>query len=240
MELMLLILSLLLNIGCIVLIIKSERYGHYIENLFAKLDFVEMEESHRPDYWTLQGWTNSIAKQHTQYDVAFIGNSLIYNGDFQFFFQNVKVINLGVSGNTLMDMQRRIPTLVAANPKKVFVMAGANDLLITSLEEYTENYKLFLIQIKNFLPHTRIFVQSMLPMNSMAGYKQIPAYTILEANKRVKELSVKEECKFIDLYSVFASNDELPTQYSYDGLHLRDSAYSLWAETIRDIIQSDK
>ena len=77
-------------------------------------------------------------------------------------------------------------------------------------------------------------------MNSMAGYKQIPAYTILEANKRVKELSVKEECKFIDLYSVFASNDELPTQYSYDGLHLRDSAYSLWAETIRDIIQSDK
>lgn len=239
MELILLILSLLLNIGCVIIIIKSERYGHYIENVFVRLGFVEMEESHRPDYWMLQGWTNSIAKQHTQYDVAFIGNSLIYNGDFQFYFPHIKIVNLGVSGNTLMDMQRRIPTLVAANPPKVFVMAGANDLLVSSLDEYTENYKSFLTQIKKSLPHTEIFVQSMLPMNSMAGYKQIPASTILEANKLVKELSVKEKCQFIDLYSVFASDDELPTQYSYDGLHLRNSAYSLWAETIKDIILLD-
>ena len=128
--LILLIFSLILNVGLIYVLIMSERMNHSIEAALDKRGWIEMPESHRPDYWMLQGWTNSVSKQHIQYDVAFIGDSHIYNGDFQSFFPDTKIINLGVSGNTLKEMQRRIPTLVAASPKKVFIMSGVKGVQV--------------------------------------------------------------------------------------------------------------
>lgn len=89
--LILLIFSLILNVGLIYVLIMSERMNHSIEAALDKRGWIEMPESHRPDYWMLQGWTNSVSKQHIQYDVAFIGDSHIYNGDFQSFFQTLKL-----------------------------------------------------------------------------------------------------------------------------------------------------
>lgn len=230
------IISIVLNMALIYVLVLSERMNHSIEIALGKRGIIKMDEKHRPDYWMLQGWTNSIAKQHTQYDVAFIGNSLTYNSDFQKYFPDLKIINLGVSGNTLRDMQRRIPTLVATQPRKVFVMAGANDLLSISIEEYVHDYELFLLIIKSSLPETEIYVQSILPMNSSAGHKQVAANDIIEANKRITELATKQGVAYIDLYSSYVVDNMLPAKYSIDGLHLKDDAYSIWAMAIHNYI----
>ena len=171
--------------------------NHSIEAALDKRGWIEMPESHRPDYWMLQGWTNSVSKQHIQYDVAFIGDSHIYNGDFQSFFPDTKIINLGVSGNTLKEMQRRIPTLVAASPKKVFIMAGANDLVLEDIDSFINDYSSFISRLKQNIPATAIYLQSILPMNSIAEHKQVDASKINKANERIKELCVQENIIYV-------------------------------------------
>lgn len=231
-----LVVSLLLNVVLIYLLVMSERMNHSIEIALDKRGLVQMNEKHRPDYRMQQGWTNSIEKQHKQYDVAFFGNSLTYNSDFQRYYPDLAIINLGVSGNTLKDMRRRISTLVAANPKKVFIMAGANDLLIESIDEYEEDYMNVINNIKKFLPMTRIYVQSMLPMNASAGYKQVPSNTIIEANRRIRILSEKMNVTYVDIFSSYAIADTLKSDVSDDGLHLIPDSYCIWGDVIKKFI----
>lgn len=227
-----LVLSVLLNIGLAYILIKSERANHFIERTLDKHGLIKMNDVNRSEFWALQGWTNSISKQHTQFDVAFLGNSLTYNSDFQESFPNVRIINLGVSGNTLKDMLRRIDLLEAAKPKKVFIMAGANDFLVESVEQYILDYAELVITIKERLPETEIFIQSMLPMNEIAGKKRIEPSVILEANKQLKAFADKENITYIDLYSLYAQNDTLSLQFTDDGLHLKPKAYDVWSQAI--------
>ena len=235
--LILLIFSLILNVGLIYVLIMSERMNHSIEAALDKRGWIEMPESHRPDYWMLQGWTNSVSKQHIQYDVAFIGDSHIYNGDFQSFFPDTKIINLGVSGNTLKEMQRRIPTLVAASPNKVFIMAGANDLVLEDIDSFINDYSSFISRLKQNIPATAIYLQSILPMNSIAEHKQVDASKINKANERIKELCVQENIIYVDLWSLYAEYSLLPAEYSKDGLHLTPKGYTFWMEALKKYIQ---
>lgn len=216
----------------------SERMNHSIEIALDKRDIIKMDETHRPDYRILQAWTNSIAKTHAKYDIAFLGNSLTYNSDFQKYYPEYKIINLGVSGNTLKDMKRRIPTLVAACPNKVFIMAGANDLVVSSVADLIDDYTQLLKEIKKKLPNANVFIQSILPMNSDAGHKQISASTIIEANNKLKTLAQTCNITFVDIYHKYSDQDTLPSKYSSDGLHLKEKAYDIWAHAIKDFIEN--
>ena len=65
----------------------------------------------------------------------------------------------------MIGMLRRVPILKAANPKKIFIMAGTNDLVHIGLEEYEKRYENLLRTIKDALPNARIYIQSVLPSN---------------------------------------------------------------------------
>lgn len=236
--LIILSISILLNVILVYLLVLSERMNHSIEIALDKRNLIKMNETHRPDYWILQGWTNSIAKAHAKYDIAFFGNSLTYNSDFQRYYPDYKIINLGVSGNTLKDMKRRISTLVAACPNKVFIMAGANDLVVSSVVDFIDDYSQLLNEIQKELPDANIYIQSILPMNSDAGNKQVPTSTIIEANEKLKTLAQIYDIKFVDIYSKYSDRDTLPSVYSSDGLHLKENAYDIWAQAIKDYIEN--
>lgn len=62
-------------------------------------------------------------------------------------------------------MQRRVSMLTAANPKKVFIMAGTNDLVHIDLEEYKKRYDNLVSAIMDSLPKSSIYVESVLPTN---------------------------------------------------------------------------
>lgn len=218
------------------LLIMSERMNHSIEIALDKRDIIKMDETHHPDYWIIQGWANSIAKTAAEYDIAFFGNSLTYNSDFQKYYPEYNIINLGVSGNTLKEMKRRIPTLVEARPSKIFIMAGANDLAVFSVVDFIDDYTQLIKEIKCKLPGANVFIQSILPMNTDAGKKQIAAPTIIEANNQLKKLAQRHDVVFIDLYKEYSCRDTLPSDYSSDGLHLKEKAYEIWAHTIYDYI----
>lgn len=214
----------------------SERSSHSIEQALDRHGIIKMDETHRPDYWILQGWTNSIAKTHVKYDIVFLGNSLTYNSDFQKYFPEYKILNLGVSGNTLKEMKRRIPTLLAANPQKIFIMAGANDLIVSSEDDFTDDYIKLVKEIKYQLPNAKIFIQSILPMNSNAGNKRVETSKILETNNQLRTMAQIHNIVFVDLYRRYSDMDTMPSKYSSDGLHLKEEAYDIWANAINDYI----
>lgn len=234
--LILLIISLLGNVLLLYLLVMSERSGHSIEQALDRHGVIKMKDNHYPDYWINKGWENSISQLNMRFDVAFLGNSLTYGGNFQEFFPNVKIYNLGVSGSKLCDMKRRIPLLKATKPRKVFIMAGANDLLVSSIDQFIADYKDLITEILKALPNIQIYIQTILPMNSDAGPKQIASNIIIEANDKLRILSAGLNVTCVDLYTHYNQNDSLPEEYSTDGIHLKQGAYSIWAETLSEFI----
>lgn len=234
----LLIISILGNVLFLFLLVMSERSSHPIEQALDRHGIIKMDEKHRSDYWICKGWENSISQLNLRFDIVFLGNSLTYGGNFQEYFPGVKLCNLGVSGSTLCDMRRRIPLLKAAKPRKLFLMAGANDLLVSSIDQYIDEYTKLITEIRKTLPNIQIYVQTILPMNSDAGPKRIAPDVIIEANDRLSILSSELNVTFVDLYTRYNQNDSLPKEFSKDGLHLNQEAYSVWAETIYEFIQN--
>lgn len=233
---LLLCASVLVNILLVKVVVVAERQFHVIGMSLDRHDIVRLEDKSYPDYWARMGWTNTIEKLHTKFDIAFFGNSITRGSDFQQVFPDKKIINLGYSGDDLTGMVKRVPMLKAANPSKVFIMAGTNDLIQVNIDEYKDRYTKLLQAIKASLPNTKIYIESVLPSNhDMANYA--PNEKVQQANKVAEELAGKFNSQFINLYDLYANeNNELPKEWTKDGVHLHPQYYKCWAEKIAPFI----
>lgn len=183
--------SVLFNILLIGVVVVAEKYSHVFEQALIRRGYINVTsdaDKLSPDYWATVGWTNTVQKLHTDFDIAFFGNSITRGSDFQLDFPDKKIINLGYSGDNMIGMLRRVPMIQAANPSKVFIMAGTNDLVHISLDEYKERYTKLLQAINNSLPNTKIYIESVLPSNhDMSSYA--PNDKVQQANKIAEELA---------------------------------------------------
>ncbi|MEY8686932.1 GDSL-type esterase/lipase family protein [Bacteroides sp. AN502(2024)] len=228
--------SVLFNILLLGVVIVAERQGHVFSMVLERRDIVHLDDRSHSDYWARMGWTNTIEKLHTEFDVAFFGNSITRGSDFQLFFPEKKIINLGYSGDNMIGMLRRIPMLKAANPHKVFIMAGTNDLVHISLDDYEVRYTKLLQAIKDSLPNTKIYIESVLPSNHSLG-NYTPNEKVQKANFIAKDLASKFNGQFINLYDLYVDdNNELPQEWTRDGVHLYPEHYDKWANAIKTMI----
>ena len=197
-----------------------------------------LEDEAHADYWVRKGWTNTIEKLHIDFDVAFFGNSITRGSDFQLVFKDKKIINLGYSGDNMPGMQRRVSMLTAANPKKVFIMAGTNDLVHIDLEEYKKRYDNLLSAITDSLPNTNVYVESVLLTNHYVGKgNYAPNSKVIKANEIARSLCKKYHCTYIYLYKLYVGADgELKETYTKDGVHLFPKHYDKWSNAIRPYI----
>lgn len=126
--------------------------------------------------------------------------------------------------------------LSATNPKKIFLMAGTNDLRTISFKEYTARYMQLIKTIKESMPNASIYIQSVLPTNhSMANYA--PNKKIQKANIILKDIAKDLDCTYIDLYSLYVnSENELNIELTRDGVHLFPQSYNIWAKAIEKYI----
>lgn len=82
---------------------------------------------------------------------------------------------------------------------------------------------------------TKIYVQSILPVREPS---EVDNEKIIEANDILRELALEHDCVFIDLHSAFVDSDgKLIEEYSKDGVHLKEEAYEVWVEAIREYIE---
>lgn len=196
-----------------------------------------VDNTRRQVEWrVLEGWANSIEKMNLNADVVFYGNSIIYESNFQLFFSDLRVCNLGCNRDDLDDLIFRSFMIKSAKPQKIFVLGGINRLMDTSLEDFEKKYSLLIDTIIKQNPSAEIFLQSMLPVNVEmeigSRYKDC-VNKIKQANIIIKRISMSRQCVFVDLYTAYNVNDLLPTKLTRDGVHLTPDAYAIWAQLIK-------
>lgn len=152
------------NIVTLLILGYVAKKSGYIHKLKIKMGILSPPEK-EPDYWAVKGWENTIKKLDYDADIVFLGNSITYYGAFNKAFPDKKVVNLGYPGDKINGMMRRIETIKAVSPEKVFVMAGINGLKDMELKTFYEKYKLLVDSIKKAVPDADIYLQSILPVN---------------------------------------------------------------------------
>ncbi|MFT3902278.1 MAG: GDSL-type esterase/lipase family protein [Niabella sp.] len=174
---------------------------------------------------------------HSKKDIIFLGNSITAGVDWAELLQNSRAKNRGISGDITFGVLERLHEVVAGKPKKVFILIGINDISRNiPVSVILGNYKRMIAQIKAGSPSTKIYFQTVLPVNSNIPPKknhygkdeQIDA-----VNKGLKELCNIEKVGCIDIHPYFVKDGKLNEEYTYDGLHLNIKGYKLWASILK-------
>lgn len=176
----------------------------------------------------LQGWTNSLRQMNARADVVFFGDSLIYNGDFASVLPDKVVCNLGLRGDTLQGMNKRVEQINLLNPRIVYLMAGINDVASKSFVEFREQYESLIRVLKAQNPTTALVVFSMLPVNDVEFKISCNNEQIARCNEEIVSLCMKHGVSYIDLFVLYEQCGQLPNEMTLDGIHLIQSAYHLW------------
>ena len=174
--------------------------------------------------------------------IVFVGDSMTDEGDWSRLFPKVNTVNRGIGGDTTLGLLNRLDTIVDLNPEKIFLMIGTNDLCFNrSIEETIESYNQILKTLHEKLPHSAIYIESVLPFNDEI-FPSVYLRTnpnILQLNDELRKLAEKYGDEYIDLVPVFQDEaGRLPQELTSDGLHLNERGYELWHRQIEPFVMA--
>lgn len=170
-------------------------------------------------------------------NIVFLGNSLTHGCEWHELLGMPNVVNRGINGDVVQGILERIDPIVNGHPAKIFLLSGANDVSHDlSADSIATAIGNLIDYIKTKSPSTRIYLQSMLPINNsfgryklMAGKEQV----IRDINARLEPMAGEKGVRWINLYPYFCDADgNLRADFTNDGLHLLGPAYLVW----RDIV----
>ena len=179
-------------------------------------------------------------------DIIFLGNSITNGAEWAELFQNKRVKNRGISGDICQGVYDRLTPISAGKPSKIFLMIGINDMARgTSIDSIADATLKIIKKIQSESPRTRIYLQSILPVNDSFGMFQghmKRKADIKPLNGKLEQLSKTEKITFIDLYSHFVIPDTefMNPAYTNDGLHLTGEGYLKWVEIMKPFLKAKK
>lgn len=209
-----------------------ESQTHYMLLLLDKFGICRIDAELHPRFHVIQAWAASLRKMQLDVDVAFIGDSHTAGAEFNEEFPDKKIVMLGVGGDCVGMVEDRLPTVVAVNPKKLFVLVGINDLYRVDSEVLLERYERLMSRIKNELPETSVYIQSIIPVDAEQEKQKPRNEEVRKANRRICELCLKYGFTFVDIYSKLSEDSVLPAEFTKDGVHLNAAGYKVWASEI--------
>ncbi|CAN5256763.1 SGNH/GDSL hydrolase family protein [soil metagenome] len=170
--------------------------------------------------------------------IVFVGNSITEGGNWRKLLKDSSVINRGISGDNTFGVLQRIDEITRHKPSSIFLLIGINDLSKNiPNERIIENIFSIISKIRAGSPGTKIFVQSLLPVNpSVKGFfTQFNKHTkILEVNSQLKRFSEVLKYKYVDIHESFIDKGGvLDAKFTKDGLHLNQAGYIHWVEFLK-------
>ena len=210
---------------------------NFFRRIGTRMGVCEKKTQDRGDYWCIKGWTNTLNKLDYDADVVFFGNSITCGGNFQDCFPNVKTCNLGYPGDNMDGMMLRVEQIKAVSPEKVFVMAGINGLQMQTDDVFEKKYQQMVDSIKSAVPEAEIYLQSILPVNHSMTGSYGNGEKIRKTNGIISQIASRSNCIYVDLWSLYEVDSEMPKELTRDGVHLFPEAYDRWMEEIRRYIE---
>ncbi len=165
--------------------------------------------------------------------IIFCGNSITDGGEWQELFSDLNIVNRGISGDVSQGVIDRLDEMIAMHPSKFFLLIGVNDLARgTAVNLVAENIQKIITQFSDKSPETKIYLQSILPVN--AQFNKFSTHvnktdSIINLNGLLKKICAKGAATYVDLFSKFIdTNNRMDASLTNDGLHLTGKGYMLW------------
>jgi hypothetical protein len=171
---------------------------------------------------------------------VFLGDSITAYFDIDEEFSSS--CNQGISGDTVNGILQRIDDATALNPDRIFIMAGINDINSQrSVKSIISGYQSILNSIKMKCPSVKIYLESVLPINSKLNRANLNLSVsnneIIELNRGLQSLANSNGVSYLDLYSLMHdSAGELPADMTIDGVHINGNGYRIWADLLKTIL----
>ncbi len=172
--------------------------------------------------------------------IVFLGNSITEGGKWKLLLKDSTVINRGISGDNTFGLLARIDDIVKLKPSALFILIGTNDLSKKIPDEAViENIFTIVSKVKAGSSKTKIFIQSILPVNeTIEGFPKQFNNTIHinTINDQLARYATRMRYTYVDLYGKFIdSQGKLDAKYTYDGLHLNAVGYQRWVEVLKEL-----
>ncbi|MFD3158108.1 GDSL-type esterase/lipase family protein [Haloimpatiens sp. FM7330] len=165
---------------------------------------------------------------------VFIGDSITEGITFYDILDEKHVV--AVKGSTINQAYKKISKVSALKPKNIFILLGTNDLTSgMNSTEFISNYEKLVESLREKLPNSNIYIQSILPVQEKAEKRNpnLANSRINEFNKAIMNMVRNKNLNYLNIASVLKNNDNL---YEYDGIHLKYQFDKLWLDYIKDNI----
>jgi lysophospholipase L1-like esterase len=199
------------------------------------------------DFWT-QAMNSHYSRRVSHFNnlpvkkgaIIFIGDSITEQCNWSELFDNPEILNRGIGGDVLEGVAKRLEFLKTSEPAALFLMIGINNMNRGDPnDEIFLEYKLLVEKIEDYNPSTKLFLQSILPINQklFIGIPIASNESIESLNQNIQKLAENMGAVYVNLYSHFLNTEgELDKKYSNDGLHLSCKGYILWKEIVNNYI----
>jgi len=175
---------------------------------------------------------------NTSTDIIFLGNSITAGTDWNELLGIGTAKNRGISGDITFGVLERLDEVTEGKPAKVFILIGINDIQRNIPDTVIAgNYKKMIRHIKSASPATKIYFQTLLPVNN--EFTQFKNHYnkdehILYVNSQLKKIASEEKITLVDLHPHFLNAEKkLEKKYTMDGLHLNAEGYTLWGSLLK-------
>ena len=168
-------------------------------------------------------------------DVVMVGDGLTeYAGDWNKLLQWRHIRNRGIAGDRIKGVASRLHSVLQGKPKALFLMAGMNDILEketlpTVLHDYIDLINL----VRETSPETKLYVQSLLPINETFSNEKLSGMTntIASFNVQLRHYCERYHVGYINIFKRFVRHgtNEMRRELTSDGLHLTPFGYKVWA-----------
>jgi len=170
--------------------------------------------------------------------ILFWGDSITHWGDWAELLGFKKVLNRGIAGDNTYGLKARVDEVVRHQPEKLFILIGTNDLNKKIPVSYIiENYRQIISDIQRMSPHSKIFVQSVFPINDKLIGRQYYTGTneeILKLNEALQTMAQSARVTYVNVYEALSEGkNQLEEKYTYDGLHLSGAGYLAWVSYLK-------
>jgi len=162
--------------------------------------------------------------------IIMVGDSITATGKWKEYFPTENIENFGIPGDDSYGVLNRLDVVIAKKPSKIFLLIGINDLNKSCSDgQVIDNYNLILWKLKQKLPHTEVYVQSVLPTNGKIRNNE----DIKRLNVEIKRITTLSKNTYMDMYAKFLGTDgNIKPEYVTDGLHLNEAGYIVWVREL--------
>lgn len=174
----------------------------------------------------------------------FLGDSITEQYDLDEYYNDLPVVNSGISGNKTKDLLNDLNNRVYQyNPSKVFLLIGTNDIQSKVEEDViVNNIKKILEDIHENRPYAKLYLEAIYPVDEgSSGAQDRTNKEIQSINASLEDYCKKNDITFIDMYDLLldpeSDKDRLFEDYSKDGLHISDEGYEVITKELMKYIK---